>query len=83
MLIEVKKDEEVFDEYAVGESSVRISWWGVGITSLDESTLKTTKVSFPFNSTMKEIETKVREVSGTIDPICIIKRHQNDEYSYH
>jgi hypothetical protein len=32
---------------------------------------------------MKEIEARVIEALGMTKSICIIKRHQNDEFSYH
>ena len=59
MIIETKKDEDIFEEFIAGKVNLRIVLWeinGKNLQSLDESHLKVFKVPVIKNSKMTDVE---------------------------
>jgi hypothetical protein len=89
-LLEIKSNSEEFEEFVPGFMSIRIALWEENpkATSLDEKNLKLHKVSIGREWRMQEVEAAIRTqrkelLSCGEEAICVIKRHQNDEFLYH
>lgn len=71
--------------------SVRVALWeeNTKVVSLDEKDIKLHKVSIGRHWRMQEVEALLRQKRaeflgiGADQSVCVIKRHQNDEYLYH
>ena len=71
--------------------NLRVVFWeesGENLKSLDECHLKLHTIFVPFNAKMNQIEPIIKEkrkeaLKDFKEDICVVKRHQNDEYSYH
>jgi hypothetical protein len=89
-LLEIKSNSEEFEEFVPGFMSIRIALWEENpkATSLDEKNLRLHKVSIGREWRMQEVEAAIRTqrkelLSCGEEAICVIKRHQNDEFLYH
>jgi len=43
LLLETKRDNEIFEEYVAGKQSLRLAVWSRDVCSLDDNNLKTLK----------------------------------------
>lgn len=63
-MLEIKNENEVFEEYVVGKINIRVAFWEEckgNIKSLDESFLTLHKVSISKGSIMKDAEKAIQE----------------------
>ena len=90
-ILEPKNNEEEFEDYIPGFMSIRValSEDNKHVTSLEDRHLKLHKVSINRSWSMLEIAQCIvkrrREILELKEDgeVCVIKRHQNDEYLYH
>lgn len=77
LCIEVKKDEDKFEEYVANSTYIRVCLWKKGLATLNENLLETDKININLTTTILELQVLVStKYNIPEDKLIILKRHQ-------
>lgn len=82
LCIEVKADEDKFEEYISNSTFIRVCLWKQGLQTLSETYIETEKVNVSISVTVYELQNLLAEkYQIPADKLIIIKRHQMHGHS--